>query len=538
MLNVLVTDNLSTAGLKILDNYPDIHVDVQPTFEPTELKKVINNYQAIIIRSASKLNEDILKHANKLELIIRAGVGVDNIDLNAATEHGILVANTPHSNSVTTAEHTFALITSLVRNIAAASHTLKNGKWDKKRFVGVELCNKMLGLVGVGNIGSVVAKIAQGYGMHTITSDPFISHEHAESIGVKKVSLDELLKTSDIVTIHCPLNDHTRNIINAETIAKMKPSAFLINCARGGLVDEEALEQALKTKKLKGAALDVFVKEPVEQHPLFAYDNVVVTPHLGASTTEAQEGVSSEASALLIEYAKTKLASSALNAPLKLSAGSALQQTYIKLAEKIGSLHGQLLSGAPKKIVTECYGDDAQVLAEMLAVSSAKSILQHILSNERINFVNVKRHAQRRGIALKHSLIDTNSDSIAQSFNNLIRVVVVTEDEVGKTHQRVITGSVFGKNYFRIINVDDYQVDFVPEGYGLVITNNDKPGVIGQVGTLLAKHGVNISHMYLSLSPEQTEALSVYMVNTRVPANVIEHVIKLDNINSCRAVLL
>lgn len=533
MLKVLATDNLSESGLKILSDQKDISVDVKPPLEAETLKKEINTYNAIIIRSATKLTADVLSHAHNLELIIRAGIGIDNVDVDYATEKGILVANTPHGNSITTAEHTFALITSLARNIPQACNTLKNHTWDKKSFTGIELKGKTLGLIGLGNIGTVVAKIAQGYAMNVITYDPYVSEDFAKSIGAKKVDLDTLFRTSDIISVHCPKKESTQNMVNEAAFEKMKKDALLINCARGGIVDEKALENAIKNKRIKGAALDVFEKEPIEDHPLFDYPNVVVTPHLGASTREAQEGVSIDACLLLVEYAKYNAVSSAINSSLKVKEGSPRKWTFIDLAKKLGRLQGQLLRGVPKRFTLESLGDEPQEIHEFLQLNAAQEFMKGILSQDRINTINVKLLARRRGIDLVDSQVDTVPGEFESTYSNLVRVKVVSEVENGKTQESIVAGTVIGQDNVRVVQINGYDLDFIPTGTSLLIRNQDKPGVIGHVGTLLGKHNVNISRMSVNLQAKGTEALSIFSVDSPVSQVVIDQLTKVDFIKSC-----
>ena len=316
MLKVLATDNVSPQGLEPLRGVEGVMLDIKPTMPPDVLKQEIGGYQVAIIRSATKLKKDVLEHASGMKLIIRAGIGVDNIDVPYATERGIIVANTPQGNLVATAEHTFALITALARHVPQAAASLKGGAWEKKLFVGTGLQGKTLGIVGLGNVGQVVARIAEGFQMQVIAFDPLLDAAEVKRRRATKVELDDLLRRADIVTLHCPLNDQTRNLISAEALAKMKPSAFLINAARGGILDEEALAEALRAQKIRGAALDVFVSEPVPAgHPLLGLPNVVATPHIAASTREAQEGVAAEAAELIQEYVKKGTVRTQINRP-------------------------------------------------------------------------------------------------------------------------------------------------------------------------------------------------------------------------------
>jgi D-3-phosphoglycerate dehydrogenase len=533
MLNVLVTDNLATTGLDILQQVDNIHVEVLPTLPTAELQQQIGKYHAIIIRSATQLSAEILQHAKKLELIIRAGIGVDNIDQQAATQLGILVANTPHSNSTTTAEHTFSLISALSRKIVAACTSLKQQQWEKKKFLGLELRGKILGLIGMGNIGSIVARIATGYQMNIVTYDPFISTQHAQSLGVTKVTLDELLESADIVSLHCPRTEKTQHIIDAQALQKMKPSALLINCARGGLVNEEDLLRALREESIAGAALDVFVKEPPGDHPLLALDNVIATPHLGASTKEAQESVSRDACQLLLEFAKYRIVNSALNLPIKLKGESLAKSAYFSLAEKLGSMQGQLVNGVPHRIVVECYGEETSDITELVELIVAKSILRNIFSEGNINYVNVPMFAKQRDIDLVSSHLDASNDELAKTYRNLIRVRFFCKTHQDQISEQIIAGTVIGLNHLRILQFNQYLLDFRPAGSVIMMLNEDKPGVVGQVGTLLAQENINIACLSVNLPKNEKHALAFYSLATQPQQNILKQILEIKPIQAC-----
>ena len=537
MLRVLATDNLSPAGLKVLENVKDVSVDVKPPLKREDLKKEIGNYHAIIIRSATKLDREIIEHAKQLQLIVRAGIGVDNIDVDAATENGILVANTPRGNSITTAEHTFAMISALARHIPQASSKLKVKEWEKKRFVGVELKAKTLGLIGLGNVGAVVARIAKGYLMNVIAYDPYITAEFSKGLGVQKVELEDLLETSDVISIHAPFNDATRDIVNEKAFGKMKSTAMLVNCARGGIVNEVDLAKAVKSGRIKGAAVDVFEQEPPpEDHPFYDVDNIIMTPHLGASTKEAQEGVSVDACLLLVEYAKYQMVSSAINSNLKLIEGSPKKQAYIKLSQKIGALQGQLLEGGPKKLTVEISGDDLKEIRDYIQLNVAQTFLKSIFSGEKVNAINVKTLAKRRNLSLVCS--DVNGAAGQSGFQNIIRVKVEAETSDGKTVEHSVSGVCFGEHNIRVTEIDGYYFDLLPEGYWLLVFNEDKPGVIGKIGTLLGTHNINISQMTVNLRKSSSDALSIFTINPSVDQKVIKEIAEWESIHSCKQVHL
>lgn len=534
MLKVLATDNLSAAGLKALEESPDIDLDVRPPLDEDTLKAELDRYQAVIIRSATKLKRPILEHAKNLELIVRAGVGVDNIDVAAATERGILVANTPQGNAPTTAEHTFAMIASLARHVPQAYSSLKSGAWEKKKFVGTELRGKTLGIVGLGNIGQHVARIGRGYEMTVLGYDPFLSADALAAIGVKKVELDELVSQSDVVTVHCPMTDATRGLIGATEIEKMKRTAFLVNCARGGIVDEEALAEACRAERIRGAAVDVFMKEPVPaDHPLLGLPNVIVTPHLGASTREAQEGVAIEASELVLEYAKLGSVRSAINSRVRLTDMTPVLSQAVRLSRSLGVLLGQLVGGAPTRFAVEAFGNEAEKQAELLMLSAAETFFQMLSSESRVNRVNVGPYAESRGVHLASGVRAGSSTT-----TNGVRVEVGFKREDGTTNSLSASGIVFGPDAIRVQDIDGYELDLDPRGTVLFMRNEDRPGVIGQVGTLLGSHGVNISKMAVTVRPNDRYALGLYQLDGAVPEEVLREMTAWPTIASIRQVNL
>lgn len=539
MLRVLATDNLSTAGLEVLKSAEDLVVDVKPPLERAVLLEEIKNYEAIIVRSATKLDAEVLEAATNLQLIIRAGIGVDNIDVPHATERGILVANTPHGNSATTAEHAFALITSLARHVPQACGSMKEGRWEKKKFVGTELRGKTLGVIGLGNIGAQVARIGRGYQMQVIAADPYLTDEIAEQHGVTKVELDELIRNADVITVHCPLNDATRGLIGRAELEKMKPSVLLVNCARGGIVDEQALSEALATERVRGAAADVFEKEPPgADHPLVASERVVVTPHLGASTKEAQVNVAVEAAQLLMEYVRQGTVSTALNSRLRLSGEiSPAARAAVRLARRLGSLQGQLLDEPPERFEVEIFSQHGSKFQELLLLSAAEAFFKKIFSQDRINHVNVTQYAESRGIGLVSSVIAAEGPD-PDGHPNWVRVTVTSKKGDGQERRRTTAGTVFSPRNIRVIDIDGYPMDLAPDGRFLLITNEDRPGVIGRIGTLLGKHGVNIARMSVNLSDRSKAALGVYLVDSEVPPEAMKEISSWDMIESVRYVEL
>ena len=538
MLKVLATDGLSPRGLEILEAAEGIDLDVQATPEPEALKKMLNRYQVIIIRSATKLTADILDAAPDLQLAIRAGVGVDNIDVARATERGILVANTPQGNAATTAEHAFSLITSLARHVPQANAALHDGRWDKKKFMGTELRGKTLGIVGLGNIGATVARIGKGYQMRVLASDPFLTAETAERHGVERVELSELIERSDVITIHCPFTEATRGLIGAGEFERMKETALVVNCARGGIVDEEALAEACKAGRIRGAAVDVFTTEPVPaDNPLLGVPNIIVTPHLGASTKEAQVSVAIEAGELVLEYAKSGSVRSAINSSIRLGDLSALTRDSVKLARSLGDLLGQLLEGAPRQLAVEIFGEENAGHRELLTLSAAETFLRAMHAEGRINHVNVKQHAEMRNLELVGSVV-TSTGAAMDGYSNWLRVRMTARDENGRDVVHTAAGSVLQSGTFRITEIDGYPFDLVPAGRLLLVRNRDQPGVIGRIGTLLGEHGVNISRMAVNTAPDNPDALGVYTIDQAVSDDIIRELAGWDKISEVRQVEL
>lgn len=537
MIHVLVTDGISTRGLEALKGEKGLSVDVQPPLPPEMLKREIGKYQVLVVRSATKVRSDVIDCASQLELIIRAGIGVDNIDVDYATEKGILVANTPHGNATTAAEHTFALIASLARYVPQACGALKQNRWEKKAFMGSELKGKTLGVIGLGNIGAIVVRIAKGYLMNVLAYDPFVSGELAEQLGAQKVTFEELISTADVITLHTPLNDSTRRLIDATAFEKMKSNALLINCARGGVVDESALALAVTSGRIAGAAVDVFEKEPAKDHPFFGIDRIVVTPHLGASTKEAQESVAQDAYTLLKEYAKHRMVSSAINSGVKFQEVSPHQQVFVTLAQKLGALQGQLLQGSPKKLIVEVAGNEVAPLRDALMANAALAFLQTMVGEEKVNSVNVRWMAKKRGL----SLVETHTDEPAEAdanYQNLVRIRVVSQDGSGNDVTHVVAGTAFDVDHIRLTELDGYELDVIPRGHLLLVYNEDRPGIIGRLGTFLGQHDLNISRMAVTLQKGTKLALAVYTLEKELDPELVKEIATWDSIHMCHQVYL
>ncbi len=512
-MRVLVMDGVAEQGLAPLYEVPDITVDIGGKMNEDELIKIIGNYDAMIVRSATKVTARLLEHAHKLKIIGRAGVGVDNIDLEAATNKGIIVVNAPDGNTIAAAEHTMAMMLALARKIPAATAKLKAGEWNKKAFLGVELRNKTLGIIGLGRIGSAVAKRAMAMEMRILAYDPYISAENALNMGIEITSFDNVIKEADFITVHMPLTKETRHMINAEAIAKMKDGVRIINCARGGIVDEEALYEGLKSGKVAGAALDVFEKEPNTDSPLYEFDNFIATPHLGASTVEAQLNVAIDVAKEIADYLQGNMVRNTVNIPSISPKALAKIRPFLKLAEKMGKFQAQLLNGRIKRVEVIYGGDIAKYEINPITTMLLKGLLDPILQ-EKINFVNAMVVARNRNI----EVVQTTQEQ-SQNYNNIITVKVITDQG-----ERTLSGTLFLNNDPRIINIDGYRIDAVPQGHMLVIPHIDQPGMIGKVGTILGQHNINIAGMQVGRQQQGGVAVMVLAVDTLICDDTLKEI--------------
>ena len=517
-MKVLISDSLSKEGVEILKN-GGLDVTVKTGMTPDELKKEIPQYDGLVIRSATKVTADVIAVAEKLKVVGRAGSGLDNVDKAAASKRGIVVMNTPGGNTVTTAEHALSLMMSLARNVPQATASLKAGIWDKKKFGGVELFKKNLGVIGMGAIGSQVAKRAQGLGMNILAFDPYLSKERAEALGVEMCDLDTLFARSDFITIHSPLTDETRGLINAGTISKMKDGVRIINCARGGIVDEKALYEALKSGKVAGAALDVFEKEPPENNPLLGLDNFICTPHLGASTEEAQLNVAVAVAEQIVDYLVKGIARNAVNVPFVSPEVRPKVQPYLGLAEKMGSFLAQIYEGALVSVNIEYSGEVVELEPAPITTAVLKGLLDPIME-EAVNFVNAPFIAKDRGIEVKEIKSGNNRD-----YPSLIKITASS----GKK-SFMVAGALYNKKDPRIVLVDDFSLEVVPEGDMLVTSNHDRPGVIGNLGTVLGQNGVNIARMQFGREEKGGKAISVISIDSKPGKEVMEQLKKLPNV--------
>jgi D-3-phosphoglycerate dehydrogenase len=517
-MKVLISDNISSKCVEILKN-AGLEVDMKVGLKPEELKACIGDYHGLVIRSATKVTSDIISAAKNLRVIGRAGSGLDNVDKIAATKKGIVVMNTPGGNTITTAEHTIAHLVSLARLIPQATMSLKAGKWEKKKFMGVELYNKTLGILGIGNIGSQVAKRMQAFAMNVIAFDPFLSEDKAKIMGIEKVDLKELFKRSDFITIHTPLTPETKNLINKKTIKIMKPGVRIINCARGGIINEKDLYDAIVEGKVAGAALDVFEKEPPGNNPLLTLDNVIATPHLGASTEEAQENVAVAVAEQIVDYLIHGTIRNAVNFPSIPSDQVSRLQPYINLAEKIGGFAAQMFEGGVTEITIEYQGDASRINTAPVTIAAIKGFLSPMLE-ETVNFVNAPVIAKERGIEVKEIKSSDEGD-----YQSMVALRVKAKDK-----ESYFAGTLFSKKDPRIVNIDNFKVEIMPEGELLFMYNNDKPGVIGNIGTLLGKNKINIARMHFGRETQGGKAISVVSIDTHASPQIIEEIKKLPNI--------
>ncbi|MDH4322174.1 MAG: phosphoglycerate dehydrogenase [Desulfobulbaceae bacterium] len=501
-MKVLISDNLAPIGAKILKD-AGLEVDINTGLAPEELKKIIPAYDGLVIRSATKATAEIIEAADNLKVIGRAGIGLDNVDIPAASKRGIVVMNAPDGNATTAAEHAIAMMMSLTRNIPQATISMKAEKWEKKKFQGREVTGKTLGIVGIGRIGSIVADRAHGLRMKVIAFDPHMPKELVEKMGIELVSLDELCKRSDFISVHVPLTNETKHILSTKEFKAMKKDARFIDCARGGVVDEKALYEALVSGEIAGAALDVFEVEPtnLENCPLLGLDNFICTPHLGASTAEAQENVAIAIAEQMADYLNTGTVTNAVNVPSVSAEVLSKVKPYIALAEMLGSLQMQIAKGGVEEINIEYIGDLAEVNSSPVTVAFLKGLFTPILKDA-VNYVNAPMIAKDRGIRVVESKTSHSDD-----FTNLLMVRVKTTDG-----ENVLAGTVFGKQEPRLVRFNNFRLEALPVGPMLFVYNKNVPGVIGALGTTIGSGGVNISRM--TVGNEAEEGRNIILLNT------------------------
>ncbi len=514
MPKVLISDKLSPAAVAIFRDR-GIDVDVKPGLSPADLRAIIADYDGLAIRSATKVTRELLGVATRLKVVGRAGIGVDNVDVKSATARGVVVMNTPHGNAITTAEHAIAMMFALARQIPEASASTRAGKWEKNRFMGVELTGKTLGLVGCGNIGSIVADRANGLRMKVVAYDPFLSDKRALELGVEKVELEELFRRADIITLHTPLTDATRNLLSAESIATLKPGVRIVNCARGGLVDEAALAEALKSGHVAGAALDVFETEPATDSPLFALDNVVCTPHLGASTAEAQENVALQVAEQMSDFLLTGAVSNAINMPSVSAEDAPRLKPYMELCRLLGAFAGQLSlarDGGFTQVSIEYEGAAAGLNHKPLTAAALAGLLGPLM--EGVNMVNAPVAAREKGIEVSETVHDRASE-----YQTLVRVSVTTDRDT-----RGVAGTLFAGTKPKLVDIKGIPVEADFARHMLYVTNKDKPGFIGRFGMTLADAGVNIATFALGRNAPGGDAICLVSLDQPVEETVLGQV--------------
>ncbi|MBV9708363.1 MAG: phosphoglycerate dehydrogenase [Chloroflexi bacterium] len=557
-IKILITDRIAQEGIELLRaQLPEVHIDERLGLKPEQLKEIIGEYTALIVRSETKVSSDVLAAATKMKIVGRAGVGVDNIDTEAATRQGIMVVNSPTGNIIAAAEHTIAMLMALARHIPAANASMKAGKWEKSRFVGVEVRNKILGIIGLGKVGTEVARRAQGLEMQIIAFDPFVSRENARKVGVTMLSMEEVLKQADFVTLHTSLTSGpqgTRGLLGARELSMMKPGARLINCARGGLIEEAALLHALNENHLAGAALDVFSQEPIRDDAtlkqLLAHEHLIATPHLGASTEEAQVGVAIDVAEQVVSVLQGGFPRAAVNAPLILPETLKTLQPYMRLLEQMGYLYTQLQPGPLHKIELSCSGQIAHYDLRPLQAALIKGLLESV-SEAHVNLINAQVLAKQWGL----EIVEQKSTT-ATEFANLVTLRMTSTNGSnsslagkpgsGDEYIDVLSGTVM-RGESRIVRVGRYWTEFVPEGYILFCRNADQPGMIGRVSTILGKAGVNIRHMDVGPTersprpyprPTSSTALMIISVDNPIPAWALEEVRDVEDIFGVKVVKL
>ena len=512
MLKILICDGLDESGLKILRAAEGVEADMPDGLGAAEIKAVLPEYDALIVRSRTKVTADLIENATRLKVVGRAGTGVDNIDVAAASASGVLVMNTPGANAMAAAEHTMAMMLALARHIPQATDSMRHGQWEKKKFVGTELYHQTLGIIGLGNIGSIVADRALAMKMDVLAYDPHIVPEMAAVLGTVHVSLDELLARSDFITIHTPLTDQTRRVLNAGTLSKTKPGVRILNCARGGLIDEEALYEFLTNGHVAGAALDVFEKEPPVGSRLLELPNVIFTPHLGASSLQAQENVSRAIASQILDYLQRGLIRNAINFPSISVKDYERLRPYLLLAEKLGNLQGQLCRAVLKLEITYAGSDLQEIPLQPLTQTVIKGLLDPIMA-EKVNLINAPLLLKQRQIELTAS---TTSQSTGYTGEITVKVKGCAKEEYSAS------GAVFPGQEVRLVRLNDYMLEAELEGINLIIQNLDKPGTIGHIGTTLGNFNVNIANMHLARSRERDRAIAIVRLDNEAPPEALE----------------
>ncbi|MBF2057394.1 MAG: phosphoglycerate dehydrogenase [Cyanobacterium sp. T60_A2020_053] len=525
MAKVLVSDPIDEVGIKILQQVAE--VDIKTGLSEDELIAIIPQYDALMIRSGTQVTQKVIESAENLKIVGRAGVGVDNVDVAAATRKGIVVVNSPEGNTIAAAEHALAMMLSLSRHIPDANQSVKESRWDRKKYIGSEVYKKSLGVVGLGKIGSHVAKVGKAMGMKILAFDPFISQERANQLGCTLVDLDILFSESDYITLHIPKTKETTNLINAEALAKMKPSARIINCARGGIIEENDLYEALKNGQIAGAALDVFASEPLGESKLRELDNIILTPHLGASTAEAQVNVAIDVAEQIRDVLLGLPARSAVNIPGLSPDVMEKLRPYMRLAETLGNLVGQLAGDRVESLNVKLQGDLADNNSQPLVIASLKGLLSKAL-RERVNYVNAGIEAKERGI----HLVETRDASIKDYSNSIYLEAVGTKG----THS--VTGALLNDGEIRITSINGFPVNVPPNTYMLFTLHRDVPGIIGNIGTLLGSFNVNIASMQVGRKIVRGDAVMVLSIDDPLPDGVLSEIIKVSGVTDAYTVSL
>jgi D-3-phosphoglycerate dehydrogenase len=522
-MRVLVADPIAPEGIEILKKHAE--VDVKTGLKPEELISIIGEYEGLMVRSETKVTAKVIEAGKKLQVIARAGVGIDNIDVEAATQRGIVVVNAPTANTMAAAEHSIALMLALARHIPQAHDSLKSGAWKRQNFVGVEVRNKTLGIVGLGNVGSEVARRVQGFQMRVLGYDPYVSPEHARNLRVELVPLDQIIREADFITLHLPLTPQSKNMIGAKELSLMKPTVRIINCARGGLIDEQALDQALRDGKVAGAALDVFAQEPPKDSPLLSNEKVIVTPHLGASTQEAQANVAIDAAEQIISVLNGQPVRYAVNAPLISAEMMPILAPHVRVATAVGRMIAQLGEGQMSSIDIGYEGEISKYDLTALKAAVIGGLLQEI-SEERINVVNANLVAKRRGLR-----VTEHKDSACENYTSLITVAVTTSAGVATCAGTVMRGEL------HIVRVNDYWIDIVPKGgYFLFSDHRDRPGIIGAVGNVTGSSDINVSSMQLARLKPRGQALMVLELDEPLNEAQIKQILAIPDIYTAKLV--
>ena len=521
MIKILITDKLATEGIDLLKSMDGVEPVVKTGISEDELAKIISDYDGLIIRSATKVTAKVLANCGKFKAVARAGVGVDNIDIEAATRKGVLVMNTPGGNTLSAAEHTMALMLAMSRNIIPACNSLKSGVWDRKKYMGNQLNGKTLGVIGLGRIGQAVAKMAKGFNMRILGFDPLAAPPNAEKLGIEMTDdLETIYREADYISVHVPKNDQTLNMIGAEQLKMMKPTTQLINCARGGIINEDAVYDAIENKIIAGVALDVFPEEPPKNTRFADLKDCIVTPHLGASTEDAQIEVAVEAAQILVDAIKGGAVRNAINAPAIGGKTPAIVNTYAKLAERIGTLMSTIAAGSIKTIELRYRGSIAEMDTSLISTAFEIGLLQPHFE-ETLNMINVGLVAKERGLSVEESK-NTEAKDVASSFSAKVTTNKVT---------RTITGTVFSEEIMRIIEIDGFDVEMTPSGTVVIIFNDDKPGVIGCVGTVCGKHEINIGTMGVGQKAKEQKAILAVSLDAAPGAEAIKEIADLEFVN-------